>query len=460
MAGSNDSGTGWKIATVVMILPLGLAAFGAYTGFKQANEWEAKSQADTASASEADQRLRQLDAGVESLKTLLGTTGSELQGAPTAVVETIRAAKTTNAGAQDQSTVIATLEAMAAEIKRLEAEIASLEQNVGQRDTRLRSIESAYQDRVDEAVNSQRDSEKELQDKIRSSEDIIADKDEEINRWRRSYEETQIELGDTSDAMANLRVEKDREIKNLAQQVKALSEEVRNIRNVSFERADGQIVSVDAVQGICSINLGSLDGLREQTTFSVYKKNNAGIGRGLEDIKGAIEVLRILGPHQAEARIQEQDRFDPITKADPIYSPLWEEGQVEQFAFIGNLDINRDGVDDRDLLFNLVENAGGKVDFYVDDTGARVPDVGEVTEQTKFVILGQLPDPGDFANKDEAYENAKKVLAVKGDVANEALQYGKRVVSLSDFLSYIGYKPTQRTYKPGTGTDYLLKSGR
>lgn len=461
MAGSNDSAGGWQIATFVMILPLGLAIFIGYSGFKKAAEFAAAKDAADSQAREASQNLGKLDQGVSALKDLLGTTSTnEIQGAPTAVLETVATAKVQNSGSLDQPTVIATLEAMSTEVKRLEAEIASLEDNVSARDGRLRSIETTYQNRVDEAVNSQRDSEQELQRKIREMEERIAAKDEEIRRWRSDYETAQIDVGALTDSLATVRSEKDREIKNLSQQVKALGAEVREIRNVSFEKADGAVVSVDAVQGICTINLGSLDGLRDQTTFSVYKKNNSGIGRGLEDIKGSIEVLRILGPHQAEARILEQDVYNPIAKSDPIYSPLWEEGQIETFVFVGKMDINRDGTDDRELLFRIVENAGGKVEFYVDGQGGRVPENERVDEATKFVILGQLPNPSDFANSDADYENAKQVLSVKAQIDNEALQFGKRVISLPDFLSYIGYKPTQRSYKPGTGTEYLLNSGR
>lgn len=461
MAGSNDTAGGWQIATFVMIVPLGLAIFGAYSGFQQAAQFKAAQEQALTESKNAAQNLSKLDQGVQALKDLLGTTSTtEIQGAPTAVVETVAAAKAQNAGAQEQPTVIASMEAMATEVRRLEAEVGSLEQNVADRDNRLRQLEGSYQNLVDEAVNSQRDSEQELQKKIREMEDRIAAKDEEIRRWRSDYQQAQIDVGTLTDSLATLRTESDREIKNYLQQVKALSDELRNVTNVTFEKADGLIVSVDAVQGICTINLGSLDGLRDQTTFSVYKKNNSGIGRGIEDIKGSIEVLRILGPHQAEARILEQDVYNPIAKADPIYSPLWQEGQVESFAFVGNMDINRDGTDDRDLLFRLVENAGGKVNFFIDEKGARVPDDGTVDEGTKFVVIGQLPNPADFANKDEGYDNAKNVLSAKAEVGNEALQYGKRVISLPDFLSYIGYKPTQRSYRPGTGTEYLLNSGK
>jgi hypothetical protein len=40
------------------------------------------------------------------------------------------------------------------------------------------------------------------------------------------------------------------------------------------------------------------------TTFSVYKKNNSGVGRrSTEDIKGKIEVIKITGDHSAVVKL-------------------------------------------------------------------------------------------------------------------------------------------------------------
>lgn len=456
MAASNESVGVWQVGTIGCALLAVILGISLYFAAQHANEQKTAAAAALAAEKDASQNLRKLATGVEQLKELIGFNSAELAGAQTAVFEQTTVSMDKNAGSLRQSTVDATLQAMAAEVQRLNAEIASLESNLNDRDQRLRSIETSYQNRVDEAVGSQRGSEQELQKKTRDMEDRIADKDSEIDTWRKDYEKARIEIETLADTLQTVRDEKDKVIARLTQRVEALAAEVNQIRNVTFEVADGLIRSVDAVQGICTIDLGSADGLPPQTNFSVYKKNNAGIGRGLEDVKGAIEVTRILGPHQAEARILDQDIYDPISPKDPIYSPLWQEGQVEHFAFIGKLDLNRDGTDDRELLFRIIENAGAKVDFYVNEEAARVPDDGAISERTKFLVLGELPNPNDYANRDKEYDNALAVRALQKELDNEALQYGKRVISLPDFLSYIGYKPTQRSFRPGSGASYLL----
>lgn len=460
MAGSNDNSAPWKIAVAVLVLPLGLLGFGTYEGFKQANLQKAAATDAQSKARDAAGNLQKLDGGVAVLKEVVGFNSAEITDGPTSVVEQLRKSLATNGGAQVQETVDSTLQAMAAEIQRQEAEIASLEENLDERDATLRNIEAAYQNRVDAAKDSQRDSESELQQKIRSSEDKLAAKDDEIKSIQKQLETTQIERENLADTLANLRTEKEREIKNLTRQLVARTAELRGLKDVSFEKSDGLIRTVDAVQGICTVNLGSLDGLKPQTTFSVYKQNNAGIGRGLEDVKGSIEIVRILQPHLAEARILEQNAYDPISPKDPIYSPLWQEGQQEQFVFIGELDINRDGRDDRELLTRVIENAGAKVQFFVNEDGVRVPEDATIDERTKFVVVGKLPKQSDFANRDPRYEAAAKIQQLKVELENEALQYGKRTVSLSDFLSYMGYKPTQRAYRPGDAAGYNLKTGR
>ena len=117
------------------------------------------------------------------------------------------------------------------------------------------------------------------------------------------------------------------------------------------------------------INRGEADALRKGTTFSVYKQINKGVARGSQDIKGAIEVTRIVGPHQAEARITRSKIDDPIVTGDPIYTPLWRAGVKEKFAFVGLIDLDNDGVSDRDVLHDLVNAANGEIVDEVDDQG-------------------------------------------------------------------------------------------
>ena len=103
----------------------------------------------------------------------------------------------------------------------------------------------------------------------------------------------------------------------------------------SFEVADGRISWVNQ-NGTVWINLGSLDSLRRQVTFSVYDADQHDAEKATK--KGSIEVTRILGEHMAEARITEDDPTNPILTGDQIYSQVWHRGKKLHFALTGLID--------------------------------------------------------------------------------------------------------------------------
>lgn len=74
----------------------------------------------------------------------------------------------------------------------------------------------------------------------------------------------------------------------------------------------GEVVWVDASRKTIWINLGQADGLKPRTKFQAMQKQDD------EVVKGQIEVTRLLAPHLAEARIQTEEKNDPIAKGDLI----------------------------------------------------------------------------------------------------------------------------------------------
>jgi hypothetical protein len=228
---------------------------------------------------------------------------------------------------------------------------------------------------------------------------------------------------------------------------------------VSFEREDGHIVSVDNTTRTVWIDLGSLDKLRPQVTFSVYTTDHRGIGRGVEDIKAKIEVTRIIDGHLSEARILDEDLFRPIAEGDPIFTPLWAAGRTEYFAIVGRPDLDEDGDSDWDLFREIVENAGAKVDLIVNDEGLREPFDGTLSARTKFLIIGDVDDPSEYSGQPEKQELINQILAEQKALIDEARLYGIRVVRLNDFLEYIGWKPQQRLWQPGENKPFNLGQG-
>jgi len=235
-----------------------------------------------------------------------------------------------------------------------------------------------------------------------------------------------------------------------------LREKLDEATNVSFEQPDGVIRTVDNTTGLVWINRGSADSLSKRITFSVYTKGHHGVARGGEDIKGAIEVTRIIGAHLAEARILSDDIFAPITPGDPIYTPLWSPGRKQIFSFAGLMDLDQDKVSDRKLLRELVAAAGAEIDNEIDDEGNRTGD--GITINTKFLVIGEMPDPSEEVNLDEK-ARMSKILEEFKRLREEARRQGVRVVNLNDFLSFIGYKPQRRTWVPGMKIPWNLSAG-
>jgi hypothetical protein len=230
--------------------------------------------------------------------------------------------------------------------------------------------------------------------------------------------------------------------------------------DLGFSKPDGLITFVDRNQRICYVNLGTRDALRVGTTFSVYSQANNGIGRrNTEDIKGAIEVVEILGPHRAEARIIEEDNNRPLAIDDPVFSPVFSSGIKMEIALVGMVDFDgTDGSDrDREEFHRLVRAAGAKIVVEVDRAGQFVDSDGNVinasqaeelqSHKTRFLVKG---DTGDLSKvQDPAirklYEQIHKSTAV---LEEDAIEHGIYEIGLSTFLEHIGYSRKQIAWTP------------
>jgi hypothetical protein len=286
---------------------------------------------------------------------------------------------------------------------------------------------------------------------------------EQYDKVNAENQKLKVQQQEAKNAFDQAIAEKDGRITNLTNINNILRDRIDKATQVSFERPDGVIQWVDNTAKLVWINLGSADNLPVRTNFSVYHKGHRGVGRdsestlkGPEDLKGAIEVTRILGPHMAEARILDENYYEPIAIDDPIYTPVWGANQTESFAFVGMIDLDDDGRSDREYLHDVLSSVGAKIHTEVDDDGNRTGPA--INERTKFLVVGAIPaleDQSDQAIKDaitrmhEHLDNLKK----------EAREQGVRVVTLNDFLAFMGVKPRQRVFRPGDNRPFTLKNG-
>jgi hypothetical protein len=346
--------------------------------------------------------------------------------------------------------------------QRLAVEIAEYEQKLSEAKTEVAKETKAREDTYKDKSNS---------DKTHQEE--IAKKDADIAEYKKNYDELRVEYDERKDADTKRIAEQEKRITALIAINKRIAQELDDRTRPSFEKPSGQIRFVDSVAKKVFIDIGEADGLRPRTTFSVYKKQHSGVGRGTvkgtvggEDIKASIEVTRVMEAHLSEARILTEDIYHPIMKGDPIYSPLWSAAHDEAFSFVGIVDLDGDKKHDRDTLHEIVATAGGVIDNEVTPEGVLIVNGKEVdadgkpvvTEHTKFLVIARIPEISDTADPEEI----QKILKIQGyrkDLEDAARERGVRVVSLSDFLNYIGHKQQRRLFQPGSDVPYNLKSG-
>lgn len=118
----------------------------------------------------------------------------------------------------------------------------------------------------------------------------------------------------------------------------------------------------------------------------------------------------------------------------------------ESIAFIGDVDLDGDGKSDREMFFELLKAAGIKHPIVVDDTGQRAGE--KLTGETNFLVVGDIPRDIRLKRTRNEREQFKKVMNHLKDLRKEARLNGVRIVSLNDFLEYIGEPKASRIPDP------------
>jgi hypothetical protein len=228
--------------------------------------------------------------------------------------------------------------------------------------------------------------------------------------------------------------EKNKELKTL---LLAKNEEALRAAQAN-EIPDGKVTWVNQRTRTVWIDLGRADGLRQQTSFSVFPETVANPAAGRGEPKGKLEVTRLLDdPHMAEARIVEDDLSDPMMPGDRIFSMVWEPNRAEHFALAGVLDFDGDGVSDRKRIYDLIALNGGVIDEEVAENGTKK---GQMSINTKYLVVG---DPPSEVAKDAS-------VSAYSEIRGEAQTLGVRIINVKEFIDYLGYKPDNRTVGLGT----------
>jgi hypothetical protein len=206
-------------------------------------------------------------------------------------------------------------------------------------------------------------------------------------------------------------------------------EKLRDKQSGLKEQPDGHIMRVDQRLRMVWIDIGRADGLLRQTTFAVYDHDENGYST--KKRKARIEVIDVQD-HMSEARILEDTPANPIIGGDVIETPAWSPGQRIHFALAMKMDINKDGVDDYDLVRNIILMNGGMIDAELRPDGTRI---GNIDANTRYFVVGQRPD------ETTSGDVMKKFIAFEQDRAN----FSVKKIQVSELLALMGWKSEERT---------------
>ena len=182
------------------------------------------------------------------------------------------------------------------------------------------------------------------------------------------------------------------------------SANLAEIQGVDVQDFQGKIVEVSKGGDTVYINLGRADGLRPSVRFGVVNSDESRVTDAQP--KARIEVVEVISGSEHLSRCKVLSDRTPITilRGDSIYSPAWQPGRKVEFALAGKLDINGDGIDDRETIKTMIAQNGGLVTMDLPPTGTGS---GELSVTTRWLVIGDdfkvLDEGGALESKAKAF---------------------------------------------------------
>ncbi|MDO5565597.1 MAG: hypothetical protein Q4G59_02990 [Planctomycetia bacterium] len=214
----------------------------------------------------------------------------------------------------------------------------------------------------------------------------------------------------------------------------SLSVKLDELKNADFTAPDGLVLFVDQVDRTVHLNIGKKEGLRVLTNFGVFPYDTLEQGRRVR--KGTVEVTKILGDHEALARIVSDSNEDPVMPGDMIYTSLWKAGQKTLYALTYNMDIDGDGKSDLEVLKNLIDASGAEVALWVDEEG--MPH-GQLSPEVNMIVTSNKPMVDVLVAADPA--TRERIMTEHQNLLKNAQRNNIREVKLAELLRKIHYKP-------------------
>ena len=465
MAGKDSNGLVISLSIFALLsVGLGIAWY-----FTWSHSDTLQTQLATAQKSESDSKsiIQNQIEEVNKLKSLIGRNETVVDDLVTKAKKEI--AKLSGEGATIELTLDGALVKVATDrgVQEYSSSdrMAQLQAKITEYDLRVKSHEVALGSMKDSLTAK----EAELLNKERTHAEQLGQRETQIDALKS-------QLNNLQDQFATYRTDRERVTEELGKETQrqrealiALRRDKFKLEGFSFERPDGTLTFVDQNSLTCYLDIGIRDKLRVGATFSVYKKNNSGVGRSQsdKDLKGKIEIVRLIGDHTAEASIVEQDLDDPLANGDPIYSPIFFPGQKLEIAVVGGLEFDGNPGSDREEFQRIIAGSGAEIVLQVSDEAKLIDGNGTevssadidqlITSKTRFLLVGDL---GDENTEDTTQKEINGRIRQHHDTMVRAAENnGVYLLNLSSFLDYIGYSRKRLVWTPTSKFPGVLANG-
>lgn len=369
----------------------------------------------------ADAKLNDITMQINKLTEMLGQSASPAVG-PEGIA-LIKLASDLKTRADDLQTK---MDNLTAQYQQLQDQYNADKQEAAFKEQQLVAQVESYQQNAND-IQAKYD---QLQKQLSGSfDEQIQAVNKRLEEEQNKLKQKQMELTDTETKLAQA----DKSLKEALGRLEAIRP--RPDKEVAAYQPDAGILRVDLQNSLVYLDSGSDDHVYRGLTFAVFDRN-APIPETGEG-KAEIEVFQV-EPKVSVARIVRGNKKNPIVKEDLVANLIWDSKSSNKFVVLGDFDFNDDGRVDADgnqRIREMIERWGGIVD-------------DEITIDTDFVIVGQVPAPlpqpeqaeadidPSLMEKYQASLNAMKTYNVKLERAKEL---SAPVFNQKRFFYLIGY---------------------
>lgn len=453
---ANRESTGLQVALILFVMITVALSVTTFVYYKAADKSEKEATRLQAEAASALDGLKQTDRENQAYRYMIAGVGSktivdEISGEDFMAVrdQYVKDMETYGGALPEEERIYSALPGhLLTYLQQRNEQISELNKQIAEKNKEIVQVEAREKQAKDDALKAAATSDAQLADERRKFNEARAAFTKTIAQRDQLMNDKNGEIETLTNKEAQLRDTFDKTVTKAQQNIDNLKTKIKTMEGETFEIPDGRVTWVNQRDGFVWISVGLADGLRRQTTFSIYNQDENGIDA--EASKGSIEVTRLIDQHLAEARILNIEAIsDPILPGDVIFSPVWRPGRRLGFALAGLLDIDNDGRSDRDLVRNLITMNGGVIHAEAHDNGEVT---GAITHNTRYIVSGEKPDETSDA----------AVLAGYSRLTDDARAQGTQELTLDQLLSLMGWEGQARTVNLGRGSreeDFLPEMG-